>query len=88
MSTKNLDLLQKIAGPTTIFSITPHDTNLLAQEATGIVFKTAGALRILDGNSNEVTIPSGVLAVGVIHRIRVKKVFSTNTTAGDIWGVA
>lgn len=71
-----------------IFPITPSDGSLLAVAATGIVFKTAGALKILDGNGIERTIPSGVLAVGVIHRIQVTKVFSTGTTAADIWGVA
>lgn len=80
--------LKAVRTPGTIFPITPHDTNLLSPPASGIVFKTAGALRIIDGDGNERTIPSGVLATGVIHKIRVLKVFSTNTTAVDIWGVA
>lgn len=77
------------AGPKSgIFPITPSNDDLLATPALGIVFKTAGALKILDGNGVERTIPSGVLAVGVIHNIKATKVFSTGTTAGDIWGVA
>lgn len=71
-----------------IFPITPHNTNLLAIPAKGIVFKTAGDIKILDGNGVQQTIPSGVLAVGVIHHISVTQVFATGTTATDIWGVA
>lgn len=76
---------QKI--PAAIFPITPDNDNLLATPASGIVFKTAGALHILDGHGVERTIPSGVLAVGVIHRFSVTKVFATGTGAADIWGV-
>ena len=71
-----------------IFPITPSNDDPLATMARGIVFKTAGALKILDASGTERTIPTGVLAVGVIHRIKVKKVFATGTGATDIWGVA
>lgn len=77
---------QLASSPRTIFPITPNDSTIIS--ATGIVFKTAGALRILDGDGNERTIPSGVLAVGVIHRFKVTRVYSTDTTASDIWGVS
>lgn len=88
MSSKTQEYYRQTAPKGSIFAITPSDADPLATEAMGIVFKTAGALHILDGNGVEVTIPSGVLAVGVIHNIRVRKVFQTGTTAGDIWGVA
>lgn len=69
-----------------IFPITPSDSDSIV--ARGVVFKTAGALKIKDGNGVDRTIPSGVLAVGVIHWIKVKQVYSTGTTATDIWGVS
>lgn len=68
-----------------IFPITPSDSTVLA--ARGIVFKTAGILHIKDGNGVERTIPSGVLAVGVIHWIKVTLVYA-DTAATDIWGVS
>lgn len=74
-------------GPmSSAFAITPHDSNALALPTRGIAFATAGALKILDGNGNAVTIPSGVLQAGVIHPIRATQVFSTGTTALNIWG--
>lgn len=53
----------------------------------GVVFGTAGILKITTMDDTDRTIPSGVLAAGVIHPIRVKRVWSTTTTAADIWGV-
>lgn len=88
MSAVSDEHLRSIAPANSIFAITPNDGADLAPPARGIVFKTAGALHILDGNGSEVTIPSGVLGVGVIHDIKVRKVFATGTTAVDIWGVA
>lgn len=78
--------MEKTGPATGCFAITPHDTNPLAVAARGIAFKTAGALHIKDGNGVEVTIPSGVLAAGVIHDIKVTQVYSTGTGAADIWG--
>jgi len=66
--------------------ITPDDAGELDPHLRGISFATAGILRILDGLGNDVTIPDGALAAGVIHPIRVKRVFSTTTTATDIVG--
>lgn len=72
-----------------IFAITPNDGAVLPVTARAIVFKTVGALHILDGSGVERTIPSGVLAVGIIHRFTVTKVFNTGTGASmDIWGIA
>lgn len=87
MSARDSELLRTLT-PGNIFAITPNDGANLSTPARGIVFKTAGALKITDSNGNIVIIPSGVLAVGVIHAINAVKVFATGTTAADIWGVA
>lgn len=68
-----------------IEEITPHDTNTIGPYR-GIVFGGAGILRFTTQNGSDVTLPSGVLAAGVIHPIRVTLVH-TDTTATDIWGV-
>lgn len=68
-----------------IEEITPHDTNEIGPYR-GIVFGVAGILRITTQNGNSRTIPSGVLAAGVVHPIRFIGVH-TDTTADDIWGL-
>ena len=64
--------------------VSPHDTNELASVTRGISFKTAGTLKVLTYGGETVTFVSGALAVGIIHRLRVRQVFATDTTAGDI----
>ena len=49
----------------------------------GIAFKTAGVLAIMVDDA-EVQIPSGVLGVGLIHRIACTGITSNNT-AVDVW---
>ena len=53
----------------------------------GIAFGGAGILKVTTMDGNDRTIPSGVLAAGQIHPLRVKRVWSATTTATDIWGV-
>ena len=69
-----------------VFLISPHDTNELAQPTRGISFGTVGDLKVADVAGNTVIIPSGALAAGIVHPIRVVQVFSTGTTAADIVG--
>ena len=67
------------------FSVTPSDTVDLAKYTRGIYVGGGGDLRIELINGDIVTFVE--LVAGVIHPIRVKKVFSTSTTATDILGV-
>lgn len=53
----------------------------------GIVFGTAGIIKMTLADGTTVTLPSGVLAAGVIHAIRFKRVWNSTTTAADIYGV-
>lgn len=69
-----------------VFLITPNDSADLSQITRAISFGTAGALKITDALGNTVTIPSGALAAGILHPIRVVKVFSTGTGASSIVG--
>lgn len=72
---------------TDIFAITPDDNNELSYVTRGIVFSTAGALRVLTMAGRDITLPDGLFAAGMIHPLRVKKVFATGTTATGIHGV-
>ena len=72
--------------PDHVALITPHDTNELSYVTRGISFGTAGALKVKTAGGDTVTIPSGALAAGVIHPLRVVQVFSTGTGASDIAG--
>lgn len=58
--------------------ITPNDSADLAQVPTrGVMVATGGALHVIDGNGNEVTVtvPAGVLPISI------RRVYSTGTTA-------
>ena len=72
--------------PKNVALITPHDTNELSYVTRGISFGTAGDLKVVTAGGQTVTIPSGALAAGVIHPMRVKQVYSTGTAAADIVG--
>lgn len=68
------------------FPITPDDDNDLALETRAIAFGTAGALKVITAKGNTRTIPSGVLAAGIMHPLMVKRVLASGTTAENIWG--
>ncbi len=64
--------------------VVPHDTNELDVLTRGISFSVIGALKVVTAGGETVTIPSGSLAAGIIHPLRVKQVFDTGTTATNI----
>lgn len=57
----------------------------LATTSRGISFGGAGALKVDILGGETVTLPSGALAAGYIHPLRVTRVWSTGTTATDIY---
>lgn len=65
--------------------VTPDNDNDLPELARAIAFGVAGDLRIIDGRGVERLIPSGVLAAGALHSIKIRRVFADQTTADDIW---
>jgi hypothetical protein len=72
--------------------ITPNDTAEgidfagKGHATRGISITVAGVLRVLTVEDEDVAIPSGALAVGIIHAIAVKRVYATDTTATGIVG--
>lgn len=66
------------------FAVSPHDTNLLSKVTRAIFVGGAGNLHVIMQDGSEVTV-TGVVA-GSLLPIRVKKVFSTSTTATNIVG--
>lgn len=70
-----------------VFAISPNDSTDLQEVTRGIYVGIAGnvAVMLLDG-----TVPSPFIAVpaGTVLPVRVKRVMSTNTTAGSMMGLA
>lgn len=77
-STKTTIMQAAVGG----FLITPHDTNELTYVTRAISFATAGALAVVMEDGSDFIIPSGALAAGVLHPLRIKKIKSTGTGAG------
>ena len=69
------------------FAITPNDSTDLTEPTRGICFAAAGDLKVDMLNGDTVTFTDGSLAAGAVHPLRVKKVYSTGTTATGIFGV-
>ncbi|VTR90823.1 Uncharacterized protein OS=Thalassobacter stenotrophicus GN=PM03_12725 PE=4 SV=1 [Gemmata massiliana] len=61
--------------------IVPSDSADLPFSTRGISFGAAGMVRVTMIGGETVTIPSGALAAGAIHALRVVRVHSTGTTA-------
>jgi hypothetical protein len=64
--------------------VTKHDTNELTYFTRGISFAVAGDLAVVTAGGETVVIPSGALAAGIVHPLRVKQVLSTGTAATGI----
>lgn len=64
--------------------VTPSDANELARVTRGIIIGTEGVIRALTAEGNDRT--SKILPAGW-HPLRVKKIFSSGTTADEITAV-
>jgi hypothetical protein len=67
------------------FAISPDNSNELSFSTRGIYVGVSGDLKVDLIGSGTVTFVG--LAAGVIHPLRVKKVYATGTTATSIVGV-
>ena len=68
------------------FAVTPNDAADLARVSRGIYVGEGGDLRVLLANDDvPVTFPG--LAGGMIHGLRLRRVFATGTTATGLVGV-
>ncbi len=64
--------------------VTPNDDTDLTHVSRGVIIGVAGALKVdMLGNGTQ-TIPSGQLAVGVIHPLQVTRIYATGTGASNI----
>lgn len=63
-------------------TVTPHDSNDLEQVTRGLYVGTVGDVRVDMASGATVTLSA--LAAGIVHPLRVKRVYSTDTTATGI----
>lgn len=67
------------------FAITASDSVDLARVTTGVYVGSTGNLKVTMENGDVVTF--GSIVAGVVHPLRVKRVWSTGTTASSVIGV-
>lgn len=68
------------------FLITASDANELAYITRALSFTTAGAIAVVMEDGSDFIIPSGALAAGIMHPLRIKKIKTTGTTASGFVG--
>lgn len=66
-------------------AVTPHDTNDLTTVTRGIYLGASGDVKLITVDGDTLTFVG--LSAGIIHPIRVSRVFSTGTTATSILGL-
>jgi hypothetical protein len=66
-----------------VLIVTPSDDDDLPPGCRGISIGEAGAVSVVMHDDSEAVIPEGVLAVGVQHGMRVKRVKETGTDVGE-----
>ncbi len=86
-------LAKEIVPAEHIFLITPDDVATLNCAGVPIATRAIslageGTLRVLTVHDEDITIPDGALAAGILHPMAVKMVYATGTTATDIVGYA
>lgn len=67
-------------------AITPSDVNDLENHTRGLYIGGAGDVKVIMANGTE-AVTFTALAVGVVHPLRVRRVYDTDTTATAIVGV-
>lgn len=67
------------------FSITPSDGSSLSVTTRGIYVGVAGNLKVVTAGGTTLTFVG--LGAGMVHPLRVTKVFATDTTADSIIGL-
>ena len=69
-----------------VFLITPDNDADLDHVTRAIAFAVAGDIKVDTFGGETVTIPDGVLAAGMMHNIRVTRIYDTGTDATSIVG--
>lgn len=77
--------LKAVTSAANAASITPNDGADLATPTRGLYVGASGDVRVTMVGGQTLTFVG--LAAGVVHPLRVKRVFATSTTASSIIGV-
>ena len=64
--------------------VTPSDGVDLTDVTRGVSIGGAGAIKVTTLGGETLVIPSAALGAGVIHRLRVTRIWNTSTTATSI----
>lgn len=67
-------------------TITPEDGKEI-DPTSGLIIGTAGTLHVIMVDGSEFTFPAAALPANQIHRLAVREVLATGTTATDIIGL-
>jgi hypothetical protein len=88
MSKRTLGVNAQTDPASSIALVTKSDTvNDTAGPFRGIMIGGVGIVKITTVDGDDVELPSGLLAVSTIYPIHVMRVWSTTTTATDIYGL-
>jgi hypothetical protein len=68
-------------------AVTPSDSVNLTRETRGIYVGVSGDVKVIMADDGTTTTTFVGLAAGVVHPLRVKRVYATLTTATSIVGV-
>lgn len=74
----------QMVPPSHVALVTPSDSVDLTYVTRGISLAAAGALKVVTHGGETVVIPSGALTAGIIHPLRVTRIWSTGTDATGI----
>lgn len=64
--------------------VTPSNTDDLAHVARGVLISVDGALKVDTMGGETVTFPTGTFLVKTVYLLRVRRVYSTGTTATGV----
>lgn len=64
--------------------VTPDDANDLSNITRFLSIGVAGTLKVTTRGGETLTIPSGLLSAGVMHRLEITRVWASGTTATGI----
>jgi hypothetical protein len=88
MARTTVDNLDTIEPGTDIVAVAKSDTVADPNGPfRGLVMDAVGAVKLTMASGQARTIPSGVLAAGVIHPLRFSRVWSTGTGTQTIYGI-
>ncbi len=67
--------------------VTPSDTTDLPRVTRGIIITVLGTVKVTMADDSVISFLSGSLAIGVVHPLAVRRIWSTGTAATGIFGL-